>query len=199
MLGDIDVGEPGIQFETQEMKDAHQAAQSAWSLGKNAGKTGIIVIIARDLVNDAGVSSGSAGANPGHSATLDRNNGADLCVVPRHLTVADVADQYVMIKEPKQLPSSGEVAANFYRVLAHELGHTLLLSHGDGHPNGGTLPPNNGPRKFGTDCGGGPDVGVSLMSPTAPSNIITVLQRELARDAAVLVPGHTGPISASAK
>jgi hypothetical protein len=114
--------------------------------------------------------------------------------VPRHLVVGDVANQYVIIAEPSQFTQHGSIAALFYNVLAHELGHALLLSHGDGHNNGGTLPPNNGRRKFDQDCDGGPSMGLSLMSPSGGNNVITVLQSELARDAAILVPGHNGPI-----
>jgi hypothetical protein len=186
-LGDIDVGDPGFQFETQEMRDAHQSCLNAWSLGKNSQKTGTPVIIARALVDDIGQVSGSLGVNPGHFDTVQRNHGDDLCVVPRHLVVGDVANQYVVIPEPSHLSEGA-----YYHVPAHELGHSLLLSHGDGQNNGGTLPPSSGRRKFDQDCGGG-NIGQSLMSPAGGSDVITVLQQELARDAASLVPGHTGP------
>jgi hypothetical protein len=107
--------------------------------------------------------------------------------------VQDVANQYVVITEPNLFALHGSLPRLFYNVLAHELGHCLLLSHGDGLLNGGTLPPNNGPRKFDQDCGGfSPPISLSLMYPGGASDVITPLQRELARDAAVLVPGHTG-------
>ncbi|MGH9970792.1 MAG: hypothetical protein ACREBG_23780 [Pyrinomonadaceae bacterium] len=64
-----------------------------------------------------------------------------------------MANQYVIISEPLEIAARG--AGVFYRILAHELGHTLLLSHGDGLPKGGTLPPQAGLRKFDQDCGGG--------------------------------------------
>jgi hypothetical protein len=192
-IGDIDVGEPGIQLETSEMKQAYQACLTVWSLGHNAQKTGIIVIFARYLVDSFGLPSASLGVNPGHASTVFRNNGADLCVVPRHLISDDVAHQYAMVAEVRQMTEQG--GGPFYRVLAHELGHTLLLSHGDGLNYGGAVPPNPGPRKFDEDCADtNANIGVSLMSPAGGNDTITPLQSELARDAAILVPGHTGPI-----
>jgi hypothetical protein len=188
-LGDIDAGDRDIGPEETEMSQAYQACLNAWSLGNNAKKTGTIVVIARRLVNDVGLITQIIGRTSSHQDTVFRNNGMDLCVVPRHLVVGDVANLHVVLTEPSQM----QFPQYFYLVLAHELGHTLLLSHGDGQPNGGTLPPDNGPRKFDDDCGG-TNIGVSLMSPGANSNLITVLQRELARDAAVLVPGHSGPL-----
>lgn len=188
-LGDIFVGEPGFQLVTNEMDQAYATCLATWHLGANSGKPGTIVIIARDLVGDQfGNPSGSVGVNPGHSATWLRNGGVDLCTVPRHLLVSDVASQYAILPDPSLYAGHG--TGFFYNTLAHELGHTLLESHGDGLNNGGTLPPNVGPRKFNADCGG-TQTGISLMSASGGNDAVTPLEAELARDAAKLVPGRS--------
>ena len=183
--------QPGTEAYT-----AYQACQKAWADAPQVG--GRFVIVARDIVGPLGVPTNDLGFGPSHAETLFRNNGNDFCVFPRHLLQQDLIDKYVIIVDPVQMNAKSGV---FYHVLAHELGHTLLLGHGDGLDNdqNGLLPPAAGPRKFDVDCDGPEFVKFdsadtakthSIMDVAgAVSNTITPLQKELVRDAAVLVPG----------
>jgi hypothetical protein len=137
---------------------------------------------------------------------VQRNGGADLCNVPRKLTAADLLGPYAVIVDPSLFyltqPRHGTGEGGI--VLAHELGHLLLLAHGDGLDNdaNGSLPPVDGTRRFDDDC----DHSEYSRIDAAPGNLgslmsaenvaltsITALQKELARTAAALAPGALGP------
>lgn len=195
-LGDVDIGR---QRETSEMVAAYLNCSTAWG----AHATGLVVLVARDLVS--ATDPAVVGAGPGHASTLARNEGRDLCQFPRRLFAKDVAGQYALVPEPQRFrikPGGPDRSGTFADTLSHELGHALLLAHGDGQDNdqnSGVSPPAPGPRLFDQSCDPSeftridesPDtITVSLMSPSGGMTLgLTTLQRELARDAAILVPG----------
>jgi hypothetical protein len=183
-----------------EMKDAFLSGKAAWEqLGQSHG---IVIIVAHDLVSV--LLAADVGANPGHDKTVSRNGGQDFGVFPRKLITEDVIGQYALVPEPARFvikPGGPDRNGYLEDVLAHELGHCLLLCHGDGIDNepSGTQPPDPGPRKFDVDTDPqefqnydeAPSTTTrSLMSPNASMlQGLTPLQRELAREAAVIVPG----------
>jgi hypothetical protein len=149
-----------------------------------------------------------AGLTPLVSLSLQRSfQGAranDLCSYPRHLTRSDVLPEASVVMVDPFFFASGRgtafAGADPAETLAHELGHTLMLGHGNGldPDKDGTFPPNAGPRNFDINCD--PDAGDpnppgftgcgSLMNTFAGVCFtVTPLQREAARDAAVLEPG----------
>jgi len=198
-LGDIEVDEN--RGATEEMDAARAACDSAWRSG-GVNSESIVIVIARDLVHRGDSQAPSIGVNPGHLALLNRNERRDLCEVPRKLTKDDVHNQYAIIVDPElfsqpERRAQGDPAF----TLAHELGHTLMLSHGDGLDNdeNGTQPSANGPRRFDQDCDANEFMNIderssgpfSLMSGGF-NNSLTNLQIELARTAAVLAPDALG-------
>ena len=85
---------------------------------------------------------------------------------------------------------------DFGAYLGHELGHALLLGHGDGIDQGpiiGSEPPTAGPRPFDEYCDPAePQESCSLMDPVyARCTELTALQIELARAAAAARDGTT--------
>ena len=196
-FGDIEVHE-GEQ-PTDEMQYARSSCDWKWrqsGIKSNA----LVVIIARNLVARSGVAP-SVGVHPGHLSLRNRNDGRDLCEVPRKLTQEDIRDGYAIIVDPEilagrsregpQRGGQGDPAI----ILAHELGHALLLAHGDGFDNdgNGTQPPGNGFRRFDEDCDPAEVQQVtSIMSSGGYDKKLTPLQLELARTAAVLAPDAKG-------
>ena len=136
--------------------------------------------------------------------------GDDLCGHPRKLLVNDVTPHLgaVTYDPAFYMHPVGAISRystetwNPVKVIAHELGHTLMLGHGNGlDDNGdGLEPPTPGIRRFDEYCDalakGEEPLGVSkcdneLSSLMTTDGCMTVrpLQREMARAAAKLVPG----------
>jgi hypothetical protein len=190
-----------------EVRDAAIFCDAAWRRGGgNIAPKAFVVVVARKLVGTAGLQGGVMGLTSPILDLKNRNAGADLCTVPRKLSTADFIGRYSVIVDP-QLFGIGQALAgdgDAGLVLAHELGHLLLLAHGDGldNDNNGTLPPADGARRFDEDCDifeyntidAVPGHRGSLMSvDNASLTNLTPLQRELARTAATLAAGAVGP------
>jgi hypothetical protein len=177
--------------------------EAAWQT-QRPGTIGIPLIAAREI---QGAAEGSA---PGYSTVtfgLNATRHEDLCTVPRGLTSADMVDQVLIAEDGK----SDEA---LFHIVAHELGHTMYLSHGNGlDDNGdGLLPPQRGVRRFDNPCDAlmtdsntspredaqtpGSDCTATrtlMHYTTTPCLSLRPLQRELARDAARLHPGARVP------
>ena len=210
--GDGQLGDIGLSNLGHELTEVTQGCAAAWAeLAPN--ERGIIAVNVRAYVSDS-----SLGITTTASITQRSDPRIqDLCVAPRHLLTSDVTASQVTVIDPKNygpktldgLPmSNGESAST---SLAHELGHALLLGHGDGVDNdkNGVLPPLDGPRLYDTICDPAVIVdndgnviavedslldqrngcGSIMLGGTGSCGLVQPLQVEAARDAAKLIPG----------
>lgn len=101
------------------------------------------------------------------------------CGEPRAILPSDVADGFSLVMDESERNFGNPVTG-----LAHELGHLLLLKHGDGLDN-------DGDGVYDSFCDPfEQDTGTSLMTLEAPTTtVITSLQASTARDAARAAPG----------
>ena len=173
---------------------------TAWAAKKTVSGKGIdygpVVVYVHDITMDVG-----APTNINGLTTDMPNSNSKLCVEPRQLTSKDVSPRFSFVIEPSGF-SGGPDPESFHVgrsdvALAHELGHQLLLAHGDGlDAQGNAAPPSGpGPRLFDDTCDPGERVyGDSLMDTTQygpnASTKLTQYQIELAREAASVWPGH---------
>ncbi len=201
------VGDIEVSFPAEAML-AKTACESAW-VQFYPTQRGLVVNSARNLVQQGSQAVALAvAAGPPlalrvqQASPLTGRRGDDLCGHPRNLTVDDVTDQFVVLIDPLSFqPGDRNI------VLAHELGHTLLLHHGNGLDDNsdGLEPPANGPRRFDGACDpdgiagstGRPqedvDAGAvndSLMRPSVSSDTtLRPLQIEQGREVAKVYPG----------
>jgi hypothetical protein len=185
--------QPSIEMEAAAAACAGEWARKAALTTGTGFDQGPIVIFVSDTTDASGSPLSSLGV------TTPPRTFPNLCVAPRSLTASDVEQQYIVSIEPAQYgfrqPRNGQGSA--MQTLAHELGHTLLLSHGDGLDNNlnGVAPPSPGPRLF-DKCDAAAEQFAaetgSLMSH-GRATLLTPLQIELAREAAAVWPGHVGP------
>jgi hypothetical protein len=193
-LGDISLA--GLH---PELDEAIENCKAQWV---PMGTSGTPLLIVRHFVDENGDAVTDAGVSRGPNYLLTAPGGfARLCTAPRTLSAADMKDGYSALEEPAAFAG---LAPWTWVFLAHELGHTLLLSHGDGLDNDGNGVPlgTSGPRLFDQGCDppefqsydNAPEAPpTSLMDPVPPvSHLITPLQREAAREAAVHAPGALG-------
>jgi len=202
---DLSSGKYGeVVWSPQGGSEGAEIAQRCRDLwGRAAIPDGLILIIARDLINTDGSSTGLSGFVEADKKVIERNGGNDLCNFPRNLTKEDMKGKFILLNDPQPYVNPNPYTKDFWSVvLAHEMGHVLLLGHGDGEDNNGNslVPPNPGSRKFDEFCDAdefkmeGTEGKVSLMTEHAGHvKNITELQKELARTVAKLMPGAVGP------
>ena len=182
-LGDIEQEDDRTSAESELVV---QECNAAWGQQFPSPQPGIPVVIAANLVRRDGGFQQKAGFSPPIISIYLRNDGKDICDLPRNLTREDVNNRYVILSaksDSAQLPLA--------HTLAHEIGHVFLLNHGDGVDND-----NNGRWDAGCDqmeydtFEDGIDIDhQSLMNVTPFVTTITPLQRQLARTSALLIDG----------
>lgn len=167
-------------FGSDEAQAAVEKCNDAWSPGVPASdQPGFTVVFVRELIwTDGGPTD-----HGGYSADLSTVYSAkkmDLCVPPYRVSQTDVAGRWTII-ETFDRNYSGP-APNLMTIVAHELGHDLLLRHGDGLDND-----QNGAWDEYCDAAEA-NGGMSLMD-THPgmSTVLTPLQQELGKASAVVV------------
>lgn len=188
---------PGNKVSDEMYTEAGECT-AAWAAKKTVSGKGIpygpVVVYVHDITDYLGVTTDKNGV------TSDPpNSNTNLCVEPRQLTSKDVTPRFSFVVEPSGFsgPPEGFHVGRSDVTLAHELGHQLLLFHGDGlDAQGNAVPPSGpGPRLFDDGCNPGErEYGDSLMDTTQygnnPSTKLTQYQIELAREAACVWPGH---------
>jgi hypothetical protein len=192
-------GTPSLSYEVGLAVDE---CNQAWTKDLGANPPGIPIVLARGFVNPAGTyDTVMVGAEDPLSGVYMRaaQEGRDLCSRSRTVLAEDVAGRSVVVQtRPKDV--HGQLVWNDIPVLAlvvaHELGHSLLLQHGDGRDNDG-----NGRFDYGCDT---PEFNqFDLVAPYDQRTImdpytnpdwtrITPLQAQLARAAAAVTPGTIG-------
>jgi hypothetical protein len=196
-LGDVRFG-----FGSDEARDMGKLCGQAWQ-ATLPGRPGIPVVNARQFLDSPalGVSpkpdKALQVASPQAGAGL---RGDDLCGSPVRLTAADLGTPFVTMVDQNANRSTR------VRTMAHELGHTLFLGHGNGLDDNGDGKPAGvpGARRYDEYCDPGwlvqpadtvvaEDIGsptpCSLMQAAACSQDLRPLQVETARGVALVVPG----------
>jgi hypothetical protein len=180
MPGDIRVDDMR-GFGSDEAQAVVEECDEAWNPGvARDAQPGFTVVFVRELI----WTDGGPTPQGGYSADLSsvyRNRPQDLCHEPYNIVRADVAGRWSIIETFDR--NFGGRPPNFDAIAAHELGHDLLLRHGDGVDNdqNGVWDEFCDPDEM--------DGGSSLMD-VFPGNSTTVglSQRRLARAAALVVP-----------
>jgi uncharacterized repeat protein (TIGR01451 family) len=134
-----------------ENADLKAACELAWQ-GIDPSQKGIpIVFVRRIFATARGYVPEAEFVLIQREARLPANMSTRLCEHPHdRLEVGDVTRVgWVVLLEP-----SAPTPAHTLQTLAHELGHSLLLGHGNGldDDGNGTLPPQSGPRRFDAYC-----------------------------------------------
>ncbi len=129
--------------------------EEAWE--QYPDQDGLIVVNARRLTDPGFITPQAVTTEPDASLLLGGARNDDLCRSPRQLSVTDVTGMSVVITDQDCYGSNvcGEtVSGSARKDLAHELGHALMLGHGNGFDDNhdGLEPPEQGPRRYDKYC-----------------------------------------------
>lgn len=182
-------GGPGVLGDIEEtyfggeLQDVIADCEQAWDdleLSLNANIEGIITVNIGRFVASSGIQFPTQGiassafiCNPFASRT------STICQDPASMP-ANVGAYIVVRDNVNSLAFSPHE-----NTLAHEVGHTLFLGHGNGLDD-------DSDNLFDECCDADEDINAlpqSLMSPSGGSDVITALQKDLARYAALVTPG----------
>jgi hypothetical protein len=145
-----DIGLPSDYLPNdREAVTAVDECKSAWG---SAG--GLTLVDIRYFVNQYGVHETTLGISSPLPPSLSLMPPTRYCREPRTIKPDEEASGFSLVIDPSEKNFGDPIEG-----LSHELGHLLLLVHGDGIDNNG-----NGPYDRVCDPGE-PDAGQSLMSP----------------------------------
>jgi hypothetical protein len=146
-----------VDFLSSEPQEARDLCRQAWR-ERFPGRAGIPVINAHKFISSAtlGVAPPLAtGLYVAGGKVGSGRRGDDLCGSPVRLTPDDVSEAMVVMLDQFQLsPVGTDGITKAAKVLAHELGHNLLLGHGNGFDDDGNGRPAGlrGPKRYDEYC-----------------------------------------------
>lgn len=132
-LGDVRVDDQR-GYGSDEVESLVHSCTDAWRARGFTGnpQPGFTVVIVRELIGTSGGPLSYGGFSGDLSGTF-RTKSTDLCVAPYRIAASDVAGRWTIIET---VSNSRAISPETIAVtLAHELGHDLLLGHGDGVDN----------------------------------------------------------------
>jgi hypothetical protein len=195
-LGDVEQEYRGIFAPVSEESDAVVAAcNTAWiDTDTGVEPPGITLVFVRELLlrntSTAGGFSNLAGFSPPLDALYDHGKNFRLCKKPYNVISSDVASRWAIVRTLDRNDLNARTDGTLVSTTAHELGHVLLLGHGDGLDDD-----KNG--SWDSQCDSNEyltiDELLGLTNPQGDRNImngyvlakeISSLQKELARAAA---------------
>jgi YVTN family beta-propeller protein len=205
---DGNLGDVSLDNKYNELEQVFRTCEGAWAAAAPLQR-GIIAV----NINAYQDNFSTLGLTDALSDLVGKGiRSKDLCTVPRKLTMSDLAVADVsVVDQGSKYYRNGERPDS---TLAHELGHSLYLGHGDGVDNNrdGLQPPAPGNRWYDEYCdplGLDPDLGATpkedeipgtlqgcgsvMLGGTAGCPLLQPLQVETARDAAKLVQGAVFP------
>jgi YVTN family beta-propeller protein len=175
----------------------------------NPRAVGIPVVSVKDFADGtAGTATGATLSMVVSTTGAPSSRTNDLCVHPRRITMSDVQmNSGAVQKDWNQY--FGQIGGG-RSTFAHELGHTLMLGHGNGldDDRNGTFPPNPGYRDYDSYCdskgfdpmsqipvedvpGPCPQFS-SVMVEGGSCEFLQELQIEQSQEIASVAPGHSG-------
>jgi hypothetical protein len=171
--GDIRLGDE-LGEHSDEFTQMQRSCNAAWSAGNAPSESGLTVIFIRELLRTYGE------LTPHGSVSTDLPSGStelDFCASPYSISPSRMAGRWSVIGTFDR--GVGDAPPNLATRVAHELGHLLLLVHGDGVDE-------DGDGTWDENCDfDEPNTGTSLMDEMpGRSTTITPLQRALAQAAA---------------
>lgn len=187
-LGEVYQGQGIASRPSAEVEAAVAECDQAWARAFPDGLQGLPLIFVSAFTRDDGVVDSSL---LGFGPTI--NGSPALCNKPYQIGPPMVAGRFILVRTNWPANETGQ-RAFVGHTLAHEFGHALLLRHGDGIDNNGDGLWDSGCDASGEAYTDGENGGPrSLMLPRdQASEVISPLQREVARLAAKQYPGTLG-------
>ena len=205
ILGDLEQDFGGLNNPSVEVDAAVTSCRSRWAeywAALAASETpprdpttldpgGITVVFAGELRAHGGGPQQLAGFTPTSKIYGTTSAMPSVCERPYHIDPQFLSngDQWTVIETRDSMSTHAmtQPSALVGLNLAHELGHVLLLRHGDGMDN-------DGDGRFDGDCDTDEiddpnSLAANLMAPFPAGKDLTSFQRDLARAAALLIPG----------
>ncbi len=179
-VGDV-IQDLGIaQGPSQESTDVVQACDTEWKRGQSSKPPGVTLVFVRDFPSsEGGVNLNLLGFTP--------PPGTSQCTKPYSVDPVFVRARWSIVKTHISATlTPAQWLAQVSHTTAHELGHLMMLSHGNGKDDNSDGPWDQDcdPLEYGKYDIPDPQGFTNLMHPASVGTTVTPLQRELARAAA---------------